>query len=99
MTVESPWQGVRTMSSMIRIRQIYPALAQNDRKLADFLLEQPEQARHLSSQKLAELVGVSQSGLVKFAQKLGYKGFPALKLDWLTPTSSANFCELRCLAC
>ncbi|MGV8924971.1 MAG: MurR/RpiR family transcriptional regulator [Ewingella sp.] len=68
------------MSSMIRIRQIYPTLAQNDRRLADFLLEQPEQARHLSSQKLAELAGVSQSGVVKFAQKLGYKGFPALKL-------------------
>lgn len=29
---------------------------------------------------MAELVGVSQSGVVKFAQKLGYKGFPALKL-------------------
>src|SRR5471030_2011246 len=68
------------MSSMIRIRQIYPTLAQNDRRLADFLLEHPEQARHLSSQKLAELAGVSQSGVVKFAQKLGYKGFPALKL-------------------
>ncbi|MGC6387895.1 MurR/RpiR family transcriptional regulator [Ewingella sp. S1.OA.A_B6] len=68
------------MSSMIRIRQIYPTLAQNDRRLADFLLKHPEQARHLSSQKLAELAGVSQSGVVKFAQKLGYKGFPALKL-------------------
>ncbi|MDR3430873.1 MAG: MurR/RpiR family transcriptional regulator [Rouxiella aceris] len=68
------------MSSMIRIRQIYPQLAENDRKLADFLLAQPEQARHLSSQKLADLAGVSQSGVVKFAQKLGYKGFPALKL-------------------
>lgn len=68
------------MSSMIRIRQLYPTLAQNDRKLADFLLHQPEQARHLSSQKLAEMAGVSQSGVVKFAQKLGYKGFPALKL-------------------
>ncbi|QMV50634.1 MurR/RpiR family transcriptional regulator [Ewingella americana] len=68
------------MSSMIRIRQLYPTLAQNDRKLADFLLQQPEKARHLSSQKLAEMAGVSQSGVVKFAQKLGYKGFPALKL-------------------
>src|SRR5471032_779262 len=68
------------MSSMIRIRQLYPTLAQNDRKLADFLLQHQEQARHLSSQKLAELAGVSQSGVVKFAQKLGYKGFPALKL-------------------
>ncbi|ANI31181.1 transcriptional regulator [Yersinia entomophaga] len=68
------------MSSLLRIRQIYPTLAQNDRKLADFLLENPEQARHLSSQKLAQMAGVSQSGVVKFAQKLGYKGFPALKL-------------------
>jgi DNA-binding MurR/RpiR family transcriptional regulator len=68
------------MSCMIRIRQMYPQLAENDKKLADFLLTQPENARHLSSQKLAELAGVSQSGVVKFAQKLGYKGFPALKL-------------------
>lgn len=68
------------MSCMIRIRQLYPRLAQNDRKLADLLMDQPDKARHLSSQKLAEMAGVSQSGVVKFAQKLGYKGFPALKL-------------------
>lgn len=67
------------MSSLLRIRQLYPTLAQNDRKLADFLLTNPEQARHLSSQKLAQETGVSQSSVVKFAQKLGYKGFPALK--------------------
>lgn len=68
------------MSTLLRIRQIYPTLAQNDRKLADFLLDNAEQACHLSSQKLAQLAGVSQSSVVKFAQKLGYKGFPALKL-------------------
>lgn len=67
------------MSSLLRIRQLYPTLAQNDRKLADFLLTNPEQASHLSSQKLAQQTGVSQSAVVKFAQKLGYKGFPALK--------------------
>jgi DNA-binding MurR/RpiR family transcriptional regulator len=70
----------RTMSTLLRIRQMYPTLAQNDRKLADFLLNNAEQARHLSSQKLAQLAGISQSSVVKFAQKLGYKGFPALKL-------------------
>ncbi|AKP32763.1 MurR/RpiR family transcriptional regulator [Yersinia aleksiciae] len=68
------------MSTLLRIRQLYPTLAQNDRKLADFLLTNPEQARHLSSQLLAQQTGVSQSAVVKFAQKLGYKGFPALKL-------------------
>ncbi len=68
------------MSSLLRIRQLYPRLALNERRLADFLLLQPDRARHLSSQKLAEESGVSQSSVVKFAQKLGYKGFPALKL-------------------
>ncbi len=68
------------MSSLLRIRQLYPGLALNERRLADFLLSQPDVARHLSSQKLAEEAGVSQSSVVKFAQKLGYKGFPALKL-------------------
>lgn len=68
------------MNCLIRIRQRYPSLAQSDKKLADFILTQPDEARHLSSQQLAAVAGVSQSSVVKFAQKLGFKGFPALKL-------------------
>ena len=64
------------MSCLLRIRQLYPRLAINERRLADFLLSQPEQARHLSSQQVAEEAGVSQSSVVKFAQKLGYRGLP-----------------------
>ncbi len=68
------------MNCLIRIRQRYPNLAQSDRRLAEFILTHPDRARHLSSQQLAEASGVSQSSVVKFAQKLGYKGYPALKL-------------------
>lgn len=68
------------MNCLIRIRQRYPGLAQSDKKLADFILAQPDVARHLSSQQLASEAGVSQSSVVKFSQKLGFKGFPALKL-------------------
>ncbi|MCS2149589.1 MurR/RpiR family transcriptional regulator [Scandinavium sp. H11S7] len=68
------------MNCLIRIRQRYSGLAQSDKKLADFILTQPDEARHLSSQQLAGVAGVSQSSVVKFAQKLGFKGFPALKL-------------------
>lgn len=68
------------MNCLIRIRQRYPDLAQSDKKLADYLLAQPDAARHLSSQQLAFEAGVSQSSVVKFAQKMGFKGFPALKL-------------------
>ena len=68
------------MNCLLRIRTRYPTLAQSDRKLADFLLADPERVRHLSSQQLAEEAGISQSSVVKFSQKLGFKGFPALKL-------------------
>ena len=68
------------MNGLIRIRQRYAGFAQSDKKLADYLLSQPDRARHLSSQQLAGEAGVSQSSVVKFAQKIGYKGFPALKL-------------------
>jgi len=68
------------MNCLIRIRQRYAGFAQSDKKLADFLLAQPDHARHLSSQQLASEAGVSQSSVVKFAQKIGFKGFPALKL-------------------
>lgn len=66
------------MNCLIRIRQRYAGFAQSDKKLADYLLSQPDRARHLSSQQLAGEAGVSQSSVVKFAQKIGYKGFPAL---------------------
>ncbi|HEY2451664.1 MAG TPA: MurR/RpiR family transcriptional regulator [Scandinavium sp.] len=68
------------MNCLIRIRQRYAGLAQSDKKLADFILALPDEARHLSSQQLAAEAGVSQSSVVKFSQKLGFKGFPALKL-------------------
>lgn len=68
------------MNCLSRIRQRYPHLAQSDKRLADYLLSQPDNARHLSSQQLAAEVGISQSSVVKFAQKMGFKGFPALKL-------------------
>lgn len=68
------------MNCLLSIRQRYTGFAQSDKKLADFLLAEPDRARHLSSQQLALEAGVSQSSVVKFAQKLGFKGFPALKL-------------------
>lgn len=49
------------MNCLLRIKTHYPMLAQSERKLADFLLADPERVRHLSSQQLAEEAGVSQA--------------------------------------
>lgn len=55
-------------------------MSANEKKLADFVLKNASLVRDYSSQQIAASVGVSQSSVVKFSQKLGYKGFTDLKL-------------------
>jgi DNA-binding MurR/RpiR family transcriptional regulator len=68
------------MSIFIKIKALRPSLSNSEAKLADFTLNSSTKIRALSSVELAKAAGVSQSSVVKFAQKLGYKGFPAFKL-------------------
>lgn len=50
-----------------------------ERRIADFILEEAHLLRDYSSQQLANALKISQSSVVKFSQKLGYKGYPDLK--------------------
>ncbi|CAH9054075.1 HTH-type transcriptional regulator MurR [Pseudoalteromonas holothuriae] len=68
------------MSTFVKIKALKPSLSSSEAKLADFTLNSGAKIRSLSSVELARQAGVSQSSVVKFAQKLGYKGFPAFKL-------------------
>lgn len=52
-----------------------------DRRIADYILANAQLLRDYSSQQLADVLHVSQSSVVKFAQRLGYKGYPDLKLS------------------
>lgn len=55
-------------------------MSATEKKLADFILDNAPLVRDYSSQQIAGSVGVSQSSVVKFSQKLGYRGFTDLKL-------------------
>ena len=68
------------MSCLAKIRAFQDELSPNERKIARFIIDNPALIRDYSSQNLANSVGVSQSSIVKFSQKLGYQGFPDLKL-------------------
>jgi DNA-binding MurR/RpiR family transcriptional regulator len=68
------------MSCLAIIRSARDEMSANEKKLADFVLENAPLIRDYSSQQIAGSVGVSQSSVVKFSQKLGYKGFTDLKL-------------------
>ena len=52
-----------------------------ERRIADFILENAHLLRDYSSQQLANSLRISQSSVVKFSQKLGFKGYPDLKVS------------------
>nr|WP_010132712.1 SIS domain-containing protein [Microbulbifer agarilyticus] len=69
------------MSTLVKIRAMRDTMSNHEQRIADFVLENVDAVRAQSSKALAEQVGVSQSSVVKFSQKLGYKGYSDLKLS------------------
>lgn len=69
------------MGSITKIRAMRESMSNHERRIADYLLDNVEVVRGLSSKSLADSVGVSQSSVVKFSQKLGYRGYTDLKLS------------------
>ena len=68
-----------TMSPLLKIRAERDQMSAIERRIADFLLEESHLLRDYSSQQLANALKISQSSVVKFSQKLGFKGYPDLK--------------------
>jgi DNA-binding MurR/RpiR family transcriptional regulator len=69
------------MSSLIKIRAERDQMSAIERRIADFILENAHLLRDYSSQQLANSLRISQSSVVKFSQKLGFKGYPDLKVS------------------
>lgn len=69
------------MSPLLKIRAERDHMSAIERRIADFLLENAHLLRDYSSQQLANALGISQSSVVKFSQKLGFKGYPDLKFS------------------
>ena len=67
------------MSPLVKIRSERDRMSAVERRIADFVLENAQLLRDYSSQQLANALGISQSSVVKFTQKLGFKGYPDLK--------------------
>ena len=69
------------MSALLRIRAERERMSAIERRIGDFILDNALLLRDYSSQQLAAALGISQSSVVKFSQKLGYRGYPDLKFS------------------
>jgi DNA-binding MurR/RpiR family transcriptional regulator len=69
----------RTASLLQLVADRYPALSASHQKVARFMLGQTSSAAFMTIEELARAAGTSKSSVERFAQSLGFPGFPALK--------------------
>ena len=69
------------MSCIYKIKEGMGSFTDTEKKLAEYILENKGEITLLSTQELSERVNTSAAAVVRFAKKLGYKGFPELKVE------------------
>ena len=62
------------------IRSKLPSLRTSERKVADVVLNSPDQAMNSTITELAQLAGTSEPTVVRFCRQLGLKGYMELRL-------------------
>lgn len=63
------------------IRNSRPAMSKSFAKLADFILDSHIQAALMTATEIAHQVDVDAATVVRFAQRLGYSGFPEMQTE------------------
>lgn len=61
------------------IQNKYQRLSKGQKLIADFILNHYDKAAFMTAAKLGSSVGVSESTVVRFANELGYEGYPELQ--------------------
>lgn len=69
------------MSCIYKIKEGMGSFTETEKKLAEYILENKDDVVTLSAQDLSERVNTSAAAVVRFSKKVGYKGFPELKVE------------------
>ena len=63
-----------------RIRAVYSTLSKGQKKIANAVLNDYDKVAYLTAARLGEMVGVSESTVVRFADELGFEGYSQFQL-------------------
>jgi DNA-binding MurR/RpiR family transcriptional regulator len=65
---------------LMRLIQVkFPRLSKGQKLIAEYILKHYDKAAFMTAAKLGNSVGVSESTVVRFANELGYEGYPELQ--------------------
>ncbi|MCT2342800.1 MurR/RpiR family transcriptional regulator [Niallia taxi] len=63
-----------------KIRSYYARLSEKEKKIADYILENPEKIIHSTINELAEDLNVADATVFRFCKRIGFKGYQAMKI-------------------
>ncbi|MGL5174876.1 MAG: MurR/RpiR family transcriptional regulator [Cetobacterium sp.] len=66
--------------TLIKLKEFQESFTKNEKRISNFLLENTDAIKVLNTYDLAIKCDVSQASVVRFAKKLGFKGFPEFKI-------------------
>jgi DNA-binding MurR/RpiR family transcriptional regulator len=81
---QNAWKvGLFSMNSLpirLAIQSIYSTLNPNDQKIADYIIDNPNQVIDSTITEVALAIGVADSTFYQFTRKLGFKGYKDFKI-------------------
>lgn len=72
--------GSSTPNSLSLIRSQIPTLNESEGKVANWVLQNPEQVIHISMAQIAQECNVSDTTVLRFCRNVGFRGFTHLKI-------------------
>ena len=78
------------MPARMKLSSVYSTLPPAERKVADFILADPDEAAHMVINEIAHHAGVSVPSVTRLARKLGYSGFMDFRVSLASGTSSVK---------
>ncbi|MGZ0712713.1 MurR/RpiR family transcriptional regulator (plasmid) [Coraliomargarita sp. W4R53] len=74
------WTGSAETPPTVRIAMLAPSLQPSERRVAEAIAGDAENAIERTAQEIADLVGVGRATVIRTAQSLGYDGYPQLRV-------------------
>ncbi|NHM29487.1 MurR/RpiR family transcriptional regulator [Neobacillus terrae] len=72
------------------IRSIYPKLSEKEKKIADYILENPEIVIHRTINEVADDLNLADATVFRFSKRIGFKGFQAMKISLASEIISSD---------
>lgn len=67
---------------LLKIQSVYDVLKSAERKAVEYIMTHPDEIPGISIVDLATRAGCSEATIVRLSKRLGYEGFPELKIDF-----------------